>query len=142
MDELQQSPAYRGLPLSINPGIHGMCGQRHSQRGIGVIGVMMLVAVVGFFGLVALRVLPTVNEYTTIRRTVEKLATNSPGTVPEIRAAFDRQTQIDATITSISGKDLTITKERDRVVIAFTYEKEIELMSPVSLLIMYPGRSN
>ncbi len=119
-----------------------MVGNRHSQRGIGFIGIVLLVVVVGFFGLVALRAIPSVNEYTTIRRTIEKLATNSPGTVPEIRAAFDRQAQIDATITSISGKDLTITKERDRVVIAFAYEKEIELISPVSLLIKYQGRSN
>lgn len=117
---------------------------RHSrrQRGIGFIGMLLVVAVLGFLALVALRVIPSVNEYLSIRRTIEKIATNSPGTVPEIRTAFDRQAQIDDSIRSVTGKDLTITKEKDRVVIGFAYEKEIELLSPVFLLIKYEGRSN
>ena len=34
-----------------------------------------------------------------------------------------------------------ITKENDRIVIRFAYNKEIELMAPVFLLIKYEGRS-
>ena len=119
-----------------------MVQNRHSQRGIGFVGILLVGIVIAFLGLIALRVMPSISEYMAIRSTVEKIATNSPGTVAEIRTAFDRQAQIDTSITSVSGKDLTITKQSDRVVIGFAYEKEIELMKPVYLLIKYQGQSN
>jgi hypothetical protein len=43
---------------------------------------------------------------------------------------------------SITGKDLTITKENDKVVVSFAYDKEVELVKPVFLLIKFEGRSN
>jgi hypothetical protein len=38
--------------------------------------------------------------------------------VAEVRAAFERQKDIEYSISSISGKDLDITKENEKVVIA------------------------
>ena len=111
------------------------------QRGVSLLGLMFWAVLIGIVTLVALRVLPTVNEYLTILRAVEKVATEGLTTVPEIRKAFDRQRDIEYSITSIEGKDLKITKEDDRVVVSFAYDKEIELVSPVYLLIKYEGRS-
>ena len=88
-----------------------------------------------------MRVLPTLNEYFTIKRTVNKIATEG-ATVPEIRAAFERQKDIEYSISSINAKDLVITKENDKVVVSFAYDKEIELVKPVYLLIKFEGRSN
>lgn len=112
-----------------------------SQRGVTLFGLLFWAIVVGFFALVGLRVLPTINEYSTIKRAVEKVAASGATTVPEIRSAFDKQVQIEYGVTAISGKDLEITKVNEKVVIAFAYNKEIELMSPVYLLIKYEGRS-
>jgi len=113
----------------------------HLQRGVTLLGLLMWAILIGALALVALRVLPTVNEYLTIQRAIDKTAAEGLTTVPEIRAAFERQKEIEYSITSISGKDLKITKEDDRVVIRFAYDKEIELASPVYLLIKYEGRS-
>jgi len=111
------------------------------QRGLTLIGLLAWAIVVGFIGYLLVRVVPTVTEYYTIQRVVERLASSPASTVPEIRNAFEKQKDIDATISSVSGKDLDITKENDRVVISFAYEKEIELVGPVYLLIKYAGRS-
>lgn len=111
------------------------------QRGITLFGLLFWAIVIGFVALVGMRVLPTVNEFTTIQRTVNKIAKEGGTTVPEIRAAFDRQKEIEYTISTISGKDLTVTKENDKIVITFAYNKEIDLMGPVFLLIKYEGRS-
>ncbi len=111
------------------------------QRGVSLLGLMLWAIIVGLVALVALRVLPTVNEYLTIQRAVDKVAAEGLTTVPEIRAAFERQKQIEYAISSITSKDLVIGKEEDRVVIRFAYNKEIELMPPVFLLIKYEGRS-
>ena len=85
--------------------------------------------------------LPTVNEYYTIQRAVEKVAAEGGTTVPQIRSAFDRQKQIEYSIVSISGKDLDITKENDRIVVRYAYQREIDLFGPVALLIRYEGQS-
>lgn len=113
----------------------------HSQRGVTLFGLLFWAIIIGFFALVGLRVLPTVNEYFTIKRAVEKIAATGATTVPEIRTAFEKQKEIEYSIVSIGGKDLEITKVNDKVVISFAYDKEIELMSPVFLLLKYEGRS-
>jgi len=111
------------------------------QRGVTLFGLMFWAILIGITALVVMRVLPTVTEYYTIQRAVDKIAKEGGGTVPEIRAAFEKQKQIEYSITSISGKDLQITKENEQVVVSFAYDKEIELMPPVYLLIKYEGRS-
>jgi hypothetical protein len=95
----------------------------------------------GFVGYVLVRTLPTVNEYLTIQRTVEKVAAGQPSTVAEARAAFDRQKDIEYSITAISGRDLTVTKENEKVVISYAYNKEVPLWGPVYVLLKYEGRS-
>ena len=111
------------------------------QRGVTLFGLLFWAVLIGFVALVGLRVLPTVNEFYTILRAINKVANDGANTVPAVRAAFDKQKDIEYSISSISGKDLSITKENDKVVIGFAYDKEIELMSPVFLLIKYEGRS-
>ena len=111
------------------------------QRGISLFGLLFWAIVIGFFGYVAVITLPTVNEYMTIKRTVEKVAASNPTTVAEARAAFDRQKDVEYSISSISGADLDITKENDKVVISFAYNKELPLSGPVYLLLKYEGRS-
>ena len=109
------------------------------QRGISLIGLMFWAIIIGFLAYVAVRVFPTVNEYLTIQRAINKIAAANPTTVAEIRTQFDRQKDIEYSIASISGKDLDITKVNDRIVIRFAYDKEIELIAPVYLLIKYEG---
>lgn len=117
-------------------------GKGRRQRGITLLGLLMWAIVIGFVALLAMRVLPTMNEFFTIQKAVNKIAAESFTTVPEIRAAFDKQKEIEYSIQSISAKDLDITKENDRVVIRFAYDKEVEIMSPVYLLIKYQGSSH
>ncbi len=111
------------------------------QRGLSLFGLLFWAIVIGFVGYVAVITLPTVNEYLTIKRTVEKVAASNPTTVAEARAAFDRQKDVEYSISSISGSDLEVTKENDRVVISFAYNKELPLTGPVYLLLKYEGRS-
>ena len=104
-------------------------------------GLLFWAIVIGFLALIGMRVLPALNEYFTIKRAINKI-TSEGSTVPEIRNAFERQKDIEYAITSISGKDLAVTKENDKVVVSFAYDKEIELMKPVFILIKFEGRSN
>ncbi len=114
---------------------------RQAQRGVTLIGLLFWAVFVGFGGYVIIRAVPTLLEYRAIVGAVNRIAAAPPPTVAAIRGAFDRQREIEYSIESISGKDLDITKENDRVVIGFAYQKEVELIAPVYLLIKYEGRS-
>jgi hypothetical protein len=61
--------------------------------------------------------------------------------VAEVRQAFDKQRELEFSISAVTGKDLQVTKENDRVVVAFAYDKEIPIYGPVFILIKYEGRS-
>lgn len=114
---------------------------RARQRGVTLFGLLFWALLIGFGAYLVIRVFPTVNEYLTIKSSVEKIAALQPATVAEVRTAFDRQKDVEYSISSISGSDLLITKENDRVVVAFAYDKLVPIYGPVSLLIKYEGRS-
>jgi len=110
------------------------------QDGMTIVGLLFWAIVVGMLAIFALRIVPTTIEYYTIAKAIRKVSATGGSTVPQIRAEFDRQKEIDH-ITSISGKDLLITKEGEEVVIGFAYDSEIELFRPIYLLIKYEARS-
>jgi hypothetical protein len=114
---------------------------RRAQRGVTLFGLLSWAILIGFVAYVGVRVLPTVNEFLTIQRAVNRVAQEAPPTVAEVRRAFDKQKDIEYSIDSISGKDLEVTKENDRLVIRFAYDKEVPLVEPVFLLIKYQGQS-
>jgi Domain of unknown function (DUF4845) len=124
--------AYRGRVLRRT-------GQ--GQRGVTLFGLMFWALLVGFGAYLVIRVFPTVNEYLTIQSTVEKIARDNPTTVAEARLAFDKQKDIEYSISSITGKDLIVTKENDKVVVAYAYDKLVPIYGPVYILIKYEGRS-
>ena len=114
---------------------------RSRQRGVTMFGLLFWALLVGFGAYVLVRVLPTINEYATIQRAVEKIAAAQPATVSEARQAFDKQRELEYSISAISGKDLQITKVNDKVVIGFAYDKEVPIYGPVFILIKYEGSS-
>ena len=112
------------------------------QRGVTLFGLLFWAVIVGAAALIGMRVLPALNEYFTIKRAINKISTEGSTTVAEIRSSFDKQKDIEYSIVSIAGKDLIITKENEKVVVSFAYDKEVELVKPVFLLIKFEGRSN
>ena len=114
--------------------------RRSHQGGITLFGLLMWAILIGAVSLVVMRVVPSTIEYFAIVKAINKVSGEPGGTVPQIRTAFDRQREIDD-FKAITGKDLSITKENDQVVIGFAYDSEIEIFKPVYLLIKYEARS-
>jgi len=112
---------------------------RNAQRGISFPGLLVLGVVLAFVAIVGARVVPTATEYAAIQKAVRKAAADGD-TVPAVRASFDRAASVDD-ISAISGKDLDVTKQGDKVVVSFAYDKEIPLLGPAYLLLKYRGSS-
>jgi hypothetical protein len=112
---------------------------QNKQSGITFIGLLIIGGVLAVAGVVAAQVLPTVIEYQAVLKAVNKAKQGS--TIPEIRTIFDKAASID-NISSISGKDIDVKKEGDKIVVSFAYQREIHLTGPAFLTLKYTGQSN
>lgn len=111
------------------------------QRGIGLLGLLVLAALLVIAAVVGMQVVPTVTEYMSIKRAAKR-AVESADTVAQVQSAFDRYAAIDD-IKSLTGRDLEIEPDRSgksgKFIASFRYERRIELFGPASLLLDYRG---
>lgn len=112
---------------------------RHRQQGLTFFGLLFFGGIIAVLGVLVAQAVPTAIEYQAVLKAAKKAA-NEGNTVVDVRKIFDAAAAID-NISSISGKDLTITKENDKVVVSFAYNREIPVAGPVFILIKYAGRS-
>lgn len=111
-----------------------------AQRGVTLFGLLFWGVFLAFTAVVGAKVTPTVMEFYTIKTKINKIASSNPPTVAAARIAFQKEKDVEYSI-QIDPADLEITKENDKVKIAFAYERTIELGGPVFLLIKYKGQS-
>ena len=123
----------------MNSRLAAFGGSAARQRGVSIVGLIVIVILLGLAAIVGMRVLPTFVEYRAIQSAVKK-AKAAGNTVVEIQKAFDRSAAVDD-ITTLTGKDLDIAKVDEDIVVAFAYTKKIPLFGPVSLTIDYSGNS-
>ncbi|MDT8990931.1 DUF4845 domain-containing protein [Curvibacter sp. APW13] len=111
---------------------------RSLQRGITFFGLLFNAAVFGVLGVVTAQVVPTYIEYHAITRAAE--AARGGQTPLEARDLFDKAAAIND-IKSITGKDIEVSKEGEKVVVSFAYQREIHLAGPAYLTLKYSGRT-
>jgi hypothetical protein len=110
---------------------------RGRQRGLSLVSLIFVGAIVLFLLIIGAKAVPAMSEYFAIDRAVQKVATEGQ-TVRDIRAAFDRYATVD-NITSVTGKDLDITKDGDRVVVSYSYQYSIPILDNVRIVIDFAG---
>jgi Domain of unknown function (DUF4845) len=111
--------------------------KRH-QHGLTFMGLIIVGILLALAGVVLAQLVPTYIEFIAVKKAVDKAAVGT--TVAEVRSTFDKAAQIDD-IRTISGKDLIVGKEGDRVVVSFAYTREVHLTGPAYLVMKYEGRS-
>jgi hypothetical protein len=107
---------------------------RAAQAGISFFGLVFVMVVLAALAVLVAQTVPSMIEYQAIVKAVNRA--KDGGNAAEIRNTFNRAADVDD-IKSISGKDLEITKEGDRNVIKFAYNKEIHMFGPAYLLLKY-----
>ena len=108
---------------------------RMKQLGISLGGLMVGAGIFIVLAMVGMKMGPSYLEYASIKKAVVAIAQEKPGaSVLEVRKAFDARATIDA-ISTVSGKDLEVTKDGGELLIAATYRREIPLVSNVGVYI-------
>ena len=110
------------------------------QRGVTVMGLLMVLVLFIVIALFAMKVLPSFMEFRTAKSAIEAVARQGVTSTADVRRAFDNRATID-NIVSVRAQDLEITRDGNSVVIAFAYRKEIPLFTGVGLYIDYAADS-
>jgi Domain of unknown function (DUF4845) len=110
------------------------------QRGIGLIGLILVLVVVIVAALFTMKLVPSFLEYRSAKVAIEGIARQNPGTPGDVRKAFQARATIDD-INTVRPEDLEITKEGNSLVISFAYRKEVPLFANVGMYIDYVGRA-
>lgn len=111
---------------------------RSRQRGLSFLGVLVVGGLLAITGVIGAQIVPTAIEYQSILKAANKASEGN--SVVEVRTIFDKASAID-NISSISGKDIDVTKQGDKIVVSFAYQREIHLAGPGYLTLKYSGRS-
>ena len=110
------------------------------QRGLGIIGLVLVLFVIIVVALFGMKLVPSFIEYRSARNAIEAIAAQNPQSAVDVRKAFEARSAID-NIDTIKPTDLDITKEGNALVIAFAYRKEVPLFRGVGLYIDYTARA-
>ena len=107
------------------------------QRGLSLMGLLIVSAVLVVVALIGFKLLPAYIEYFTIKRVIGDIASGSEvrgGTLRDATTAFQRRAQIDD-ITSIKASDLEITKQGEGFSIVAAYQRCVPLFANISVCI-------
>lgn len=104
-----------------------------NERGLSLMGLIVVLAVGGFFALMAAKLLPAYLEYFAVKKMFAAMEQTGDikGSVRDIRAAFDRRNAIED-VKSVRGEDLEITKQGGETVVTATWAVKTPLVYNVS----------
>lgn len=113
-----------------------------AESGVSLSGLIVVLVVLGALALVAIKVTPAFIEYRAVKSAIVKAKADAgSGSVREIQQAFDKNAGVND-VSSISGRDLVITRDGGSTEISFAYEKRIPLAGNVSLLLDFTGTTD
>ena len=108
------------------------------QRGLSLIGLILIGGLIAFLVFVGMRVSVTWMEYQEVKRAIDRSLSDAQ-TPGDIRAAFEKTRSVNQ-VTALTGNDLIIDRDKNgRFEVSFAYEKRVPLACPVYLLIEYQG---
>lgn len=96
------------------------------QRGLTVIGMLLLAVVLGFMALVAMKVVPMYIQYFTIKSTIESIRKEpqlAQMSLTDIQNAIQKRFDIGY-VDKITAKDLKVRNDRSGRVLDLVYEDD------------------
>ena len=111
----------------------------HKQRGISILGFLMIAIMVGFFVMAGLRIAPGYFEYLTVRDIVKRVATEFDrdiDNISDIRRSLADYLNTNQ-VKSISYKEIIIERRDGEIVIDASYEDRQPLFWRIDAVVKY-----
>lgn len=105
------------------------------QRGISLVNTIVWLAVLGFLGVMAAKLLPAYLEYYGVKRIFASMqAAGIKGSVREIRYEYERLNGIED-VKSVRGDDVEVTKEGGETVLTASWSVKVPMVGNTSACI-------
>lgn len=106
------------------------------QGGFTLIGLMLVFAVVGFFALIFMRLLPVYMEFNAVKGAVTSVAAELPatGSITDARRAFQKRLEIND-VKTVVANDLMLGGEGGIRTLVIEYEGRAPFISNISFVI-------
>lgn len=109
------------------------------QRGLTMLGWLIMLFVVGVFSIVAIKMIPVYSDYGTIKATINELVEDSHTNLmstDEIQDSLAKRFDINA-VSGLKASDLTIVKTDGELKIGLDYKVEKHLFYNVSVVMHF-----
>lgn len=114
-------------------------GRPARQRGMSIMGFLLIAMMVGFFVMMGIRIAPGYIEYLTVRDIVKRVASEFDRDVDRIadmRRSFADYLNTNQ-VKSISYKEIVIERREGRIIIDASYEERIPIAWRIDAVIKY-----
>jgi len=106
------------------------------QRGVGALGILVILILLGFFALLGVKLIPVYTEYFEVRSIVHQVAEELSGTKAgrtEIRQALQRRFDLN-NVTGVGRDDIVISTSRDSTSIVVAYDVRVSFLFNIDLI--------
>ena len=112
------------------------------QRGMTIVGFLLVSAVIIIFALVGFRVLPSYIEYFTVKRALEATLSDANTLTPQdIRRALALRISADY-VDSVRASDVTVSKEGNQIVASLAWQKILPMVGNASILLEFEASAS
>ena len=103
------------------------------HRGLSLIGLIIVLGLIAFFGLMAAKLMPAYIEYYSVKKMFASMeqAGDLKGNVREIRVAFDKRNMIED-VKGVRSEDLEISKVGGETVVTAAWSVKIPMVGNAS----------
>ena len=103
------------------------------QRGITLSGTIFWLAILGFLGIMAAKLMPAYIEYFSVKKILAQLEAQgvTKGSVRDIRFGYEKLNAIED-VKSVRGDDLEITKAGGEAIISANWSVKVPLVYNIS----------
>ncbi len=112
---------------------------RNGQRGMTLIGFLIIAAMVGLIGFAGLKLSPAYLENMKIKRVLKDVQEELDGTnttPQQIRRSIDKRLNIEM-VYNLKGRDFEVEKASNGYLVAARYEYPVPFMANISLLVNF-----
>ncbi|HEX7046926.1 MAG TPA: DUF4845 domain-containing protein [Gammaproteobacteria bacterium] len=112
--------------------------QQKRQLGMTFMGYVLLLAVIGFFAIMAMKLAPVYLEYQSIVRIMNAVAEEGDANASPVALRSTIQKRLDVNnIDTVNARDFKVTREKGDAVLSVEYEARTKFMGNVWFLLEF-----
>jgi Tfp pilus assembly major pilin PilA len=130
--------------MDIGAGTGLAAGLPRRQRGLTILGFMLVAAVVVIFAMVGFRVVPSYIEYFSVKRALEDTmrgGTADPNNPAAFRSELARRLQTSY-VEEVKATDAILTRQGTQVVAEMAWERRLHLVGNMYILLEFEATSS